>query len=125
MKTDEVICAKKVYEETFDDGPGGWYADRHFALPVWDGVAYCHSPWWLDANHAPPGAGYLHILLWLYTDQSHYQNPGESLKRLPYIGNRFADENYSRDLTNARVTVRVRGKVDLKGAEVLLLVQDH
>ena len=49
---------RRTYVETFDDGPGGWYGGRKFALPVWDGVAYCYSPWWVDANHAPPGAGW-------------------------------------------------------------------
>lgn len=34
----------KIYTETFDDGPGGWIADLRSPLPVWDGVAYCHSP---------------------------------------------------------------------------------
>ncbi len=24
------------------------------------------SPWWLDENHAPPGAGYLNLLTWTY-----------------------------------------------------------
>jgi hypothetical protein len=114
---------RRSYVETFDHGPGGWYGDRHFALPVWDGVAYCCSPWWLDANHAPPGAGYLHLLMWLYTDKRSYQGQSESLKHLPYIGNRFADDDYSRDLTSARVTLLLRGKVDLKGAQLLVLVQ--
>ena len=57
----------QVYTETFDDGPGGWVADLQSPLPVWDGVAYCHSPWSVDANHAPPGAGYLHLLMYLLT----------------------------------------------------------
>jgi hypothetical protein len=52
----------EVYRETFDNGAGGWVADLSSRLPVWDGVAYCHSPWSIDANHAPPGAGYLHLL---------------------------------------------------------------
>src|SRR2546423_295269 len=34
-------------------GPGGWYSNRQDPLRVWDGNAYCYSPWWLDANHAP------------------------------------------------------------------------
>ena len=82
----------RTYLETFDTGPGGWYADRHHALPVWDGVAYCHSPWWLDANHAPPGAGYLHLLMWTFTDRRWYAGGGDEAKRLPYGGSRFAEE---------------------------------
>jgi len=38
-------AAPRVYIETFDNGPGGWYADRYYALPVWDDVAHCYSPW--------------------------------------------------------------------------------
>jgi hypothetical protein len=114
---------KRAYVETFDDGPGGWYADRRYALSVWDGVAYCQSPWWLDANHAPPGAGYLHLLLWMHTDKHLYADKPDVLKLLPYVGNGFIAGGYSRDLTNVRLTVRLRGEADLKGAQVLLLVQ--
>src|SRR6188768_4142229 len=64
---------REAYLETFDHGPGGWYADRRYALRVWDGVAYCYSPWWVDANHAPPGAGYLHLVLWMHTDKRNYE----------------------------------------------------
>lgn len=113
----------RVYVETFDDGPGGWYADRRLALPVWDGVAYCHSPWWTDANHAPPGAGYLHMMMWIYTNKAHYQVDDEYTRLLPYRGSRFAEEGHSRNLTNARLTVRLRGEGDFKGAELLFLVQ--
>ena len=114
---------RETYLETFDHGPGGWYADRRYALHVWDGVAYTYSPWWVDANHAAPGAGYLHLLLWMHTDKRTYEGNQEALKILPYIGNRFIDESYSRDLRNAKITVRIRGEVDLKGAQVLLLAQ--
>jgi len=36
--------SRQPYVEMFDHGPGGWYADRYYTLPVWDGVAYCLSP---------------------------------------------------------------------------------
>ena len=114
---------REPYLETFDHGPGGWYSDRRYALPVWDGVAYCYSPWWVDANHAPPGAGYLHLLLWMHTHKQNYEGKEDVLKLLPYVGNRFIDEGYSRDLRNARITVRMRGEVELNGAQVLLLAQ--
>jgi hypothetical protein len=114
---------RRTYIETFDRGPGGWYADRYFSLPVWDGVAYCYSPWWLDANHAPPGAGYLHLLLWLDTNKSNYEGKEDIIKSMPYVGNRFAEGGYSRDFTNVRLTVRMRGEADLKGAQILILVQ--
>ncbi len=111
---------KDSYIETFDEGPGGWYADRRYALPVWDGVAYCHSPWFLDANHAPPGAGYLHMLMWLYTHKRWYEL--EDRPPLPYVGNRFLDEGHPTDFTDARLTLRLRGQLDLKGSRLLLLV---
>ncbi len=111
----------KVYIETFDNGNGGWYADRRYNLPVWDGVAYCHGPWFLDANHAPPGAGYLHLVMWLYTNGEWYQKVEPGL--LPYTNNSFVEQGFGRDFTDARMTVRLRGEVDTKGAELLLLVQ--
>jgi hypothetical protein len=110
--------ASRPYIETFDHGPGGWYGNRYYALPVWDGVAYCYSPWWLDANHAPPGAGYLHMLRWTYTAKRRYQGNDEYTRQLPYLGSRFAEEGHSTDLRNARLTVRLRGDVDLKGAQM-------
>ena len=80
----------QVYLEDFDQGNGGWYADRHYALPVWDGVAYCHGPWFLDSNHAPPGAGYLHLVMWLYTDGRWYEHPTVSTGR-PFLHKRKSD----------------------------------
>lgn len=107
----------RTYTETFDDGPGGWVADLRSPLPVWDGVAYCYSPWSVDANHAPPGAGYLHLLMYLLTHT----------KSLSYLDakqhgvNRFVENGYSTDLTNAKVTVRLRGTMDIAGP----LCNDH
>ena len=98
--------SRTPYVETFDDGPGGWVANRYEPLPVWDGAAHCFSPWYVDANHAPPGAGYLHMLMWIHT-------------KAPYVTaleqpNRFVLEGKSRDLTNARLTVRLRGELSLQ-----------
>ena len=125
----------RIYTETFDDGPGGWIADFRSPLPVWDDVAYCYSPWSVDANHAPPGAGYLHLLMYLLThakslSPSHAEQHGV---------NRFVEDGYSTDLTNAKLSVRLRGNIDLAGplcnyhipvpqpdlggAQLLLLVQ--
>lgn len=101
----------RVYAETFDDGPGGWIADLRSPLPVWDGVAYCFSPWSVDANHAPPGAGYLHLLMYLLT---HRRMLG-SVDAREHGVNRFVEGGYSRDLTNARLSVRLRGTMDLAG----------
>ena len=125
LLTAGIVCpqSRKPYIESFDHGPGGWYADRYYALPVWDGIAYSFSPWWVDANHAPPGAGYLHMLMWTYTDKRWYQGSDAYTRKLPYKGARFAEENYSRDLTNATLTVRLRGELDAKGAKLVFLVQ--
>lgn len=127
----------RTYTETFDQGPGGWIADLRSPLPVWDGVAYCHSPWSVDANHAPPGAGYLHLLMFMHTHADALRGVDENLTGV----NRFVTEGHSTDLTNARLTVRLRGTLDLAGplcnnhspephpdaggAQLLLLVQAH
>src|SRR5262245_45620062 len=68
----------RTYLETFDDGPGGWFGFASNALgpkplEVCDGAAVSRSPWWIDYNHAPPGAGYLHLLYLLLTKGA----PGE------------------------------------------------
>lgn len=101
----------RTYLETFDDGPAGWVADIRSPLPVWDGMACCHSPWTVDANHAPPGAGYLHLLMYLLTDP-------EAARQFPapeHGVNRFLAEGHSTNLTHAALTVRLRGALDLTG----------
>lgn len=110
---------REAYGENFENGAGGWLSNRYEPLPILDGVAYCYSPWYLDSHHAPPGAGYLHMLMYLYTRgdlvgadrKSHLQ------------GNRFIEQNKSTDLTNARLTVRLRGDIDLQGSNLVLLIQ--
>ncbi|MBT4497341.1 MAG: hypothetical protein HOC74_06450 [Gemmatimonadetes bacterium] len=101
----------RIYTETFDDGPGGWVADLRSPLPVWDGVAHCFSPWSVDANHAPPGAGYLHLLMYLITHTSSL-SPTDAEQ---HGRNRFVENGYSTNLTNAKLTVRLRGTMDLAG----------
>src|SRR5580698_3100736 len=115
--------SRTPYVETFDHGPGGWYSDRRYALSVWDGIAYCYSPWWVDANHAPPGAGYLHLIMWIYTGKKWANELNDYTRTLPYRGSSFVDENKSTNLTNARVSIRMRGDTDLKGAQLLLWVE--
>ena len=102
----EQTGSRTPYVETFDDGPGGWVANRHEPLPIWDGAAHCFSPWYVDANHAPPGAGYLHMLMWIHTKAAYVTEMGGA--------NRFVLEGKSRDLTNARLTVRLRGNLTLE-----------
>lgn len=43
------------------------FACTSFA-PIIGGECVLSSPWWLDPNHAPPGAGYLNLLLYNYID---------------------------------------------------------
>lgn len=106
------------YEETFDDGPGGWCGWRQHGenavLERADGILTSRSPWGVDSNHAPPGGGYLSLIAFLYTT-----SPGPAVAG----PNRFFAAGYSRDLTNARVTLRMRGNVRQRGAEVTILVQ--
>ena len=79
--------APRVYRETFDDGPGGWFGfisnqQGIKPLEIRDSCAISRSPWWIDYNHAPPGAGYLHLLYMLYTKgvpgEHHREVAGEN-----------------------------------------------
>lgn len=97
---------RSPYIETFDDGPGGWVANRRDPLSVWDGVAYCFGPWFVDPNHAPPGAGYLHMLMFITTS-------AKWVARKEYPSNSFVEGRKSTNLTNARLTLRLRGTFDL------------
>ena len=111
------------YVETFDDGPGGWYgwisnATGPKPLEIRDGGAISRSPWWIDYNHAPPGAGYLHLLYMLNTRG----RPGEHQREVAGE-NRFSRGGYPTDFTDARITLRLRGEVEAKGARLLLLCQ--
>src|SRR3954452_13925853 len=113
---------KPEYHETFDDGPGGWYrvqgnVEPPAALPVRNGAIESWGPWWVDYNHAPPGAGYLQLLMCLNT-----RGPfGEHLKE---VGgrNRFVEGNCPVDFTSARLSVRLRGELELAGAGVHVLI---
>lgn len=109
------------YRETFDHGPAGWLGwDGRSSTPeVKDGLLISRSPWWVDYNHAPPGAGYLHLLAALHT---HANFVNDNTRRM--VGeNRFVAEGYSRDFTHARITTRLRGAVDLKGSQLVWLAQ--
>lgn len=107
---------RATYIETFDKGPGGWISNRYHPLPLFDGVAHLFGPWYLDSHHAPPGAGYLHMLMYLYTKSAnHNERIGGS--------NNFTRGNYSTDFRNAKVSLRLRGEIDLQGAQMVMLVQ--
>ena len=60
------------------EGPGGWISNRRDPLPIFDGVAYLFGPWYLDSHHAPPGAGYLNMLMYLYTKSANHNEKLEA-----------------------------------------------
>lgn len=116
----------RVYHETFDHGPGGWITwlghNRPVAAEVVDGALISRSPWGIDSNHAFPGGGYLHLLFILFT--APQPNPGPVYGPL-LAGNRFIEGGYSTDLRNAKLTVRVKGDVELRGAKLVLHCQSR
>ena len=107
-----------TYVETFDDGAGGWMSWSHglTALETRPGVVVSRGPWWIDANHAPPGGGYLHLLFVLYPTGRHH----ETLKGGV---NRFVEGGFPTDFTNARMTLRLRGELETRGTNLVLLAQ--
>ena len=111
------------YIETFEDGPGGWYAwISNFGGPkpleYRDGTVTARSPWWIDYNHAPPGAGYLHMLACLATR-------GPLSEAITETGgpNHFIAGNYPTNFANAEMTVRLKGELLKHEAELVVLVQ--
>lgn len=108
-----------LYTETFDNGPGGWFGWDQTGLKgveIDEGAAISRGPWWVDYNHAPPGGGYLHLLYGLYTKRDDQSRELAS-------ENRFIAGGFPTDFTNAKVTVKIKGDADLKGAELVLLAQ--
>lgn len=101
-----------VFLEEFNDNSLKWiiydFAGQVRQPVIFDGVLYSYSPWWIDYNHAPPGAGYLHIIAGLHT---HNTSKWITEKNLPV------------DFTNARVTLRLRGELEQKGADMAILLQ--
>jgi hypothetical protein len=111
------------YLETFDDGPGGWFgwidnARGPKALELGEGCVISRSPWWIDYNHAPPGAGYMHLLFMLLTSGS----PGEHHREVSGE-NRFVRGGHCTDFRNAELTFRMRGELIDRDARLLLLCQ--
>lgn len=112
-----------TYVEDFDHGPAGWMRviDNYSpiaGLPVKDGVVRCQGPWWVDYNHAPPGGGYLQLLMCLVTKGA----AGEATRDVAGE-NRFVEGSYSTDFTNARINVRLRGELEAAGTEFSVLLQ--
>lgn len=115
----------RSYREKFDDGPGGWYgwisnAGGPKTLEWKQGQITSRSPWWIDYNHAPPGAGYLHMVFCLATAGPQgevYQEAGGS--------NGFIANRCPTDFTNAAVTLHVHGELQNQGSQAVLLIQGN
>ena len=115
--------SEKCYLETFDQGPGGWWgwvsnAAGPKALEHRPGTVTSRSPWWIDYNHAPPGAGYLHMLFCTFTQgpiAEYYQEVGGE--------SGFVDGGFSTDFTDAKLTFRLKGELEARNANLVLLVQ--
>ncbi len=113
------------YVETFDQDPGGWYGWINNAagpkpLEIKDGSVISRSPWWIDYNHAPPGAGYLNLLYMLNTRG----RAGEHQREVQGE-NRFIAGQYPTDFTNARMTLQMKGEMIARGAQMVLLCQSY
>lgn len=113
----------KQYLETFDNGPGGWWGwdgnhRGYKPLALKDGTLTSRSPWWIDYNHAPPGAGYIHMVFSLNTK-------GPFGEHLMETGgpNGFVAQGCPRDFTNATMRLRLRGELVENGARLVLLIQ--
>jgi hypothetical protein len=112
-----------TYIETFDEDPGGWFgwisnSQGPRPLEIRDSCAISRSPWWIDYNHAPPGAGYMHLLYMLFTAGA----PGEHQREVAGP-NRFISGGFSTDFTNAKFTLRLSGELLANGAQLHLLCQ--
>ncbi|REJ89537.1 MAG: hypothetical protein DWQ34_03295 [Planctomycetota bacterium] len=112
-----------TYIETFDHDPGGWFgwisnAGGPRPLEIQGGAAISRSPWWIDYNHAPPGAGYMHLLYMLFTGGA----AGEHHREVAGP-NRFVSGGFGTDFTDARVTLRLKGELIASGTKLHLLCQ--
>ena len=73
-------------------------------VPVAGDRMVLESPWWLDPNHAPPGAGYLGLVTWTYLDGG----PDETTFGVPAL-----------DLRDVTLRVALRAEnLDLKGSHL-------
>ena len=118
-----VISKPVKYREDFKNGPAGWWGweSNHEGLRALErakSAIVSRSPWWVDYNHAPPGAGYLHMVACLNT-----QGPfGDAM--VDVAGrNAFVDGGFPTDFTNAKMTVRLKGELEARGAHMILLAQ--
>ena len=117
--------SNRTYRENFDDGPGGWYgwisnADGPKPLEWQRGQITSRSPWWIDYNHAPPGAGYMHMVFCLST-----KGPQGEVYMEVGGDNRFLSHGCPTDFTNAVLTVGACGELQTLDTRFLLLIQGN
>lgn len=117
------------YYENFDDGPGGWHGwisnqAGPAALNISNGVVRFDSPWWVDYNHALPGAGYLHLTMGLRLRENEGLRHGDLVNAVAGV-NRYTKQKMPNDLREATITIRLRGQIAMRGARLQLLVQSQ
>lgn len=117
--------SESSYVETFDDGTGGWYgwisnSGGPKRLEEKDGAVIARSPWWIDYNHAPPGAGYLHMVFCQSTKGPEGEHLFDTAGR-----SRFISGRHSTNFANARLTLRLKGELHTRGAQLVLLIQGN
>ena len=113
----------RTYIETFDEDAGGWFgwisnSEGPKPLEIQKSCAISRSPWWIDYNHAPPGAGYMHLLYMLFTAgaaSEHYRETAGP--------NRYVAGGFGTDFSGARITLRLRGDLLARGTQLHLLCQ--
>ena len=106
------------YLETFDEGPGGWWGwidnfQGPRTLERAPSAIVTRSPWWIDYNHAPPGAGYLHMLACLTTS-------GRLTEAMRETGgpNGFLAGRFPTNLTGSQASFRIKGEVRQSNAQL-------
>ena len=112
-----------IYHESFDSGPGGWFGWANNStgpkeLETRDGFLISRSPWWIDYNHAPPGAGYMNLIAMMLT-----KGPFSEHQREVAGENRFVQGTHGFDFTHAKLTLRLKGELRDRGAKFCLLIQ--
>jgi len=117
--------ATRTYLESFEENNGGWWgwisnAAGPKPLERIDSNVTTRSPWWIDYNHAPPGAGYIHMLMCLNTRGAQ----GEVFRE---VGgpNRFISGGFPTDFRDALFSLRLRGELLDRGAKMVVLIQGN
>ena len=113
---------RRIYRETFDEDAGGWWgwndnARGYRPLERLPSAVATRSPWWIDYNHAPPGAGYLHMLMGLNT-----AGPQGEAVREAAGPNRYIEGGFPTDLRGAEFSLALRWRVRSDGAPTWCLL---